>query len=352
MAANVTFCAIRWDPWHEQPANSWVTRQVINNLSDPDFQSRAPFWATQRGTNLLGLSYSQNTMDQEIAAANAGNVHVWAFLRYVNREAYEPGMENGLALYKSSVNKGALKWVSIEGAGSAASSTGSSATRLQPTYVPRLITEMQRSDYFKLATGNRPVVMWYALSESELISSYGSLATAKTNLFDYIRAQAIAAGLGNPYFIIMSSSTAFMTALGMDAVSNYIGDIADPLDGAFSLLDTSLRAYWDSLKAVGKMVPICMAGWSRGPRIRRYAERPYMGERRKYECTPAELATHVQAAVDYVNANPVDSPSRLIICYAWDEFDEGGRLCPTLGDPPTALMPGGARLAALAPVLA
>ena len=48
-----------------------------------------------------------------------------------------------------------------------------------------------------------------------------------------------------------------------------------------------------------------------------------------------ERAKHLQAAVNYVGANPTKCPSSALLIYSWTECDEGGgALIPTLGDPP------------------
>jgi hypothetical protein len=45
--------------------------------------------------------------------------------------------------------------------------------------------------------------------------------------------------------------------------------------------------------------------------------------------TPSQLAAHVQALINFVAANPASCPSGRATLYAWNEFDEGGWLCPT-----------------------
>ena len=42
-----------------------------------------------------------------------------------------------------------------------------------------------------------------------------------------------------------------------------------------------------------------------------------------------ELAQHFQAAFQFVRNNRSLCPERLVLAYAWDEYDEGGWLGPT-----------------------
>lgn len=349
----VTFCAIRWDAYYSAAVGAPAVA-TLAGLSDPDYQSRAPFFATQRGTGLLRYDYTQATMDQEITAALAGNVKCWAFLRYITREVSEPGMENGLALYQSSTNRGAMKWASMDQSNTLGS-TGAYATQ-----VARLVAEMGQAHY-QTVGANRPLFFLYNLASDLAARWGGSNANLKTAL-DAIRSGAIAAGRGNPYIVLVNSgatsSATIKTALGCDAISDYAGPVPDTLGAAYSTLDTAVQAYWAAYAALAETVPICTLGWSRAPRIQRpvpwerTSQRPYFGLRRSFLPTSSELAAHVQAAVAFVDAHPTECPERVILAYAWNEHDEGGWLCPTRGDPPTGPQPGGARLAALAPVLA
>ena len=60
---------------------------------------------------------------------------------------------------------------------------------------------------------------------------------------------------------------------------------------------------------------------------------------------PAELAAHIGAAMAWAEARPVCCPAKAVIVYAWNEHDEGGWLCPTLG---AGGRPDDSRLRALA----
>ncbi len=64
-----------------------------------------------------------------------------------------------------------------------------------------------------------------------------------------------------------------------------------------------------------------------------------------YEASkPAELAAHLEHALTWCRENPDASEAWVILIYAWNEFDEGGWLCPTLAE-------GAARLDAVGNIL-
>jgi hypothetical protein len=53
----------------------------------------------------------------------------------------------------------------------------------------------------------------------------------------------------------------------------------------------------------------------------------------------------LQAALDWIKANPKSAEAKAVLIYAWNEFDEGGWLAPTLTE-------GTARLDTMRSVLA
>ena len=74
--------------------------------------------------------------------------------------------------------------------------------------------------------------------------------------------------------------------------------------------------------------------WVDGGDISLYYEQP----------TPDELAAHLKRGIEWCNTYPETAEAQAILIYAWNEFDEGGWLCPTIEE-------GTARLDAIATVL-
>jgi len=46
------------------------------------------------------------------------------------------------------------------------------------------------------------------------------------------------------------------------------------------------------------------------------------------------MAARIKAAFDYVAAHPKECEAQALSMYSWNEFSEGGGLCPTMGKPP------------------
>jgi hypothetical protein len=64
------------------------------------------------------------------------------------------------------------------------------------------------------------------------------------------------------------------------------------------------------------------------------------------QATPTQIANHIVDAKNWNAANPTVATANTVIVYAWNEFDEGGWLCPNL-----ASYAGAARIMALGSVL-
>jgi hypothetical protein len=326
MASGKLFGAIRWDFWYSMVGACLSTAR---NLGNSLYRSRAPFFTTEVSSNNILFAPTQAHMDAEINFAVQGGLSYWAFLLY--SRVYQPEGMQGYDLYQSSAIKNNIKWCQIRWTG-LWGQTGNFATE-----VAEAVAMCQQSNYQKVLSGRPLVYVYY--DQKELTNRWTNDANFKVAL-DAFRAACISAGLANPYIVLMWGAGSTKTALGADALSNYNSTIPAVVNPTYGALDTQAQGYWEELRVSGgKVVPICMAGWNKTPRIDRpvpwdSGQRPFF--RANMTVTPptnAELTSHLAAAVAYMNANPSACESNAALIYAWNEFDEGGWLCPTLGDP-------------------
>ena len=346
-----TVGTIRWDAFYTADGPA---QRTMAALSQPHYQDRAPFFSEVLSPNLIEYAPTEETMSQEIEFAVEGGLDYWAFLYYARPAAPATAqMMAGWDLFQANPNKNDINWCWIQTSGTMAGG-GVFGSNTWQAHVATIVTQMQQANWQKVLT-NRPL-LYLMYDAAEVVGWFTNDANLKTVL-DALRADAQTAGLGNPYIVILqgggSGAAATKTTLGADAISSYIGRIPSGMDKAYTLLDTTTRTYWAELLATGSaMVPICMCGWDRRPRIERpvtweaSTQRPFHGLRTTHmQPTNAELVAHFQAALDFVDTNAAACPADTILAYAWNEHDEGGWLCPTLGDPT------GSRLAALAAIL-
>lgn len=159
----------------------------------------------------------------------------------------------------------------------------------------------------------------------------GSRTATKADV-DNFRAQVIAATGKNPYIVAMNftadAAAADLVTYGLDAVGTYA---VAPAPGTvqerpWSELDRNTRNSWTSFAATSHpVVPTVMTGWDTRPIL----PRTNSGTWYTY-ATPAQIATQLQAALDWVAKNPsAAAVPNVILIYAWNEISEGGWLLPS-----------------------
>jgi len=314
--------AIRWDGWFKN--NPWE-----KNLADAKWCSRLPFFATvDKGGKVRVCGDSQAVMDQEIAFAKAGGLSYWAFCYYhpASKAAVNP-YNYGWRRYLASRHKGGLNFcLLLQG------------QHLGPTNkweetIAQFVSLFKEPTYQRVC-GNRPLL--YVYSCDKLAWHFGS-ATAAGEAFRYLRVASVKGRAGNPYIVAQiwpsQTNADFLDTVGFDALGAYSAQGDANLSGSYRHLVEANRWFWNQLKGTGReVVPLVNAGWDGRPR-------KYPGV--WYEqASPAEVADAVKSALDWTRANLGVAPAQNVLVYAWNEYDEGGWLCPTMTE-------GDARLKAL-----
>ena len=319
--------AIRWDGWFKD--NQWQT-----NLTAKQWHYRLPFFATVAETGEVRVcGDSQTVMDQEIGYAKAGGLSYWAFCYYHPKSSAPLDKYNyGWRRYFASKNKQDLNFCLLLQGG----------THLGPVNewnetVAEFVTLFKAPSYQRVS-GNRPLV--YIYSCEKIIPHFGS-AKAAGDAFGRLRAASQEAGLGNPYLVaqIWPNQTAadFLDAVRFDALSAYSAQGTTNSGELYAKLVEMNRWYWNQYKATGReVVPLVNTGWDGRPR--EYPGAWYQ------QAQPAEVASAVKSALDWNRENSDTARAQTVLVYAWNEYDEGGWLCPTITE-------GDARLKALKKML-
>ncbi len=333
--------AIRWDAYHGDLGAPGLA--VEKALGPKQWHYRLPFYAHVVNDSTVQVrANSQAIMDQEIEYASAAGLDYWAFVSYAEHDP----MSLGLQLYLASSKKSKMKFCLILGA----SALGPPSQ--WPSQMNRYVNYFRHPDY-QTVLGDRPLVFLFNPRQWENGTPFGSWDRCR-EAFDEFRKSALRAGLGAPYFVVQVFSAndgkLYADRLGFDAAGAYAtsgGGVKAP----YAELASYSERWWDSVRASGcKLVPLVMSGWDRRPRVIHPMpwetwQKPGVGLDNYYETpTPAELATHLQHALEWNTRNPEIAESNAILIYAWNENDEGGWLTPTLMD-------GSLRLDALAALL-
>ena len=161
-----------------------------------------------------------------------------------------------------------------------------------------------------------------------------------------------------PYYVYLTPSASRSaddaSYLGMHALSSYavspaMMQLAEATTPYSTFAERIRDGYEDAMRGVAlghnlDVVPFASAGWDPGPRLGcpetiNCWQSYYSDERVAAAATPGEIAAHVRSVAEWAgyHAHPrqgaprATSPAASVLIYAWNEFDEGGWLAPTLG---------------------
>jgi hypothetical protein len=316
----VSVGAIRWDVWVGDALNEeygtpdfrhgiWNEQAVYHEK----WRSRLPFFASSvTRTNVQIRSTTQASMDLEIDAA-AGALDYWAFLDYPEDPMHEP-----LELYLSSAINDRIDFCIILNG------------RNWWLHKQRYVDYFKHASYHKVP-GGRPLV--YLFNAQSWL----------TNHVNELVSMSIDQGAGDPYLVTMGWDPGTVQAvgdvLGADAVTAYAYATEGSSTGKpYSQLVAGVKNRWDEFAAGGyKVVPFVMSGWDRRPRADHAVDYPHdtvpswtniVQNRWNEQPTPQELAEFVMDASDWAETSPLASEAETVIIYNWNEFTEGGWLCP------------------------
>jgi hypothetical protein len=332
----VTVGAIRWDAWHtplvssEHGGAGGPVKAMEASLNPHRYRHRAPFFARVNADDTLRIDgYTQEVVDREIAFAKAGGIDYFAFLLYDEGTC----MSQGLSLYLSSARRREVNFCAVASPGTFG------AREKWEAGVGRIVRYMKEPGY-QTVCGGRPLLYLFR-PEEKWIGVWGGPAEAR-RLFDTLREAARTVGLGDPYIVVMHQGSAAdgkraADTVGAQALSDYARQ-NNAAGAPYAELASVARAFWEECAGTGaEVVPLVMAGWDRRPRVEHPVpwetwQQPGVGLDRYYASpAPTELAEHLREAMEWTDARPARCPAKTVIVYAWNEHDEGGWLCPTLG---------------------
>lgn len=329
--------AIRWDGWI---GNRGVVGQAVQETLGPaKWHYRLPFFAKVVGDATVEIDgTSQAVVDREIEYAAAAGLDYWAFVTY---SADDP-LSLALKRYLSSPLRSKIRFCLI-----------TECERWhQPAFIER-VAQLIREPGYQTVLGGRPLLYLGFIETEKVNKAWGSVEGFRKAL-DGFRANLEAKGLLRPYIAIMDfhapQGKTWADALGCDAIGSYA---AGWQHGRvpYARWAANTESFWEKCRQTGApVVPIVMTGWDPRPRVEKPVPwgNPYQQHNGEVDhCLPAhpvEIANHLGNALDWLAANRDAAPAQTAIIYAWNEFDEGGWLAPTVSE-------GSARLDAIAKVL-
>ncbi|MFF2847558.1 twin-arginine translocation signal domain-containing protein [Streptomyces sp. NPDC058001] len=253
---------------------------------------------------------TQRVMDREIKYAKQAGIDYWAFVYYPQQP-----LARARELYFASKRNGDVNWCAI---------LDGNFTSNYATNLPKLVARFSDPNYQRVLEG-RPLVYFFGGATADWVVK--------------MRAACSQAKLPDPYIVVMAwtaqSAADLKVKVGADAVSRYATGMKN--GQPYSDLVDHETSLWDQYAvSAGDVVPTVSTGWDKRPRY----DYPFPYES-NYEvlkdewtqqATPEEIAAHLRGAVRWNNSHPSNAPANTVLIYAWNEFDEGGWICPTLSE--------------------
>lgn len=316
--------AIRWDAWYGQGS---PVSDVERSLGPKKYHFRLPFFAKVISPGEVSINGdSQAIIEQEISFAAEAGLNYWAFVDY-----WDQG-NLGIALrrYCETPDKRGIRYCFIE--------EGRRLDQFGTQGWPRLVKHFQGPNYQTVLDG-RPLLFVFGLPEK--------LAKAD---FEQLDQQAAAAGLKEPYIVLMGwnpkADVAAMKRLGFDALSAYAAGVGYEWEQwPYDRLTQHVRtAYWEVCRTERlEAITFATAGWDPRPRVEhptpwvRVTPHPDPTPPEQQTplvdavtATPNQIAEHLREAIAWTRSNRDLNRANAIIIYGWNENDEGGWLIPTL----------------------
>jgi hypothetical protein len=280
---------------------------------------------------------SAGQMGREIQQAADAGIGFWAFVTYPESDP----MNRGLETYLAAPNRERIRFALLTEL-----DKWGDGKSYRPS-LERFARLLREPTYLRTAQG-RPVLFLGFLSDAQIAQRFGSVEGLAAVLSEF-RQHLVATGSPTPFIVLLESDVGraerWMRALALDAISAYVVADNTAVAAPYARLVSKVESFWEAVQARDlPLVPLAMSGWDRRPRVLNpvpwehgvYSE-PQMHW--YYEPpTSDELAAHVGAALQRARRTP--RSGSVVLAYAWNEFDEGGWLAPTLGE-------GGARLGAI-----
>ena len=315
---NLRIGVINWDC--AAPADTFFGHHTSRVLSPKQFRTRTPYYAHIEGPEKISYTYkTQQEFDRELAYAAEAGIDYFAYTWYTEEKLPRDDIEGKLheitharkmhlqSAWKDRIHLCALFVCShIHTDGD----------------LEKLAAEMKQPYYEKVE--GRPLVY--------LMGGY------RPDYIERLNALCKKHGLPAPYLVFFHSTPELEAE---DDSTDYSGASAVSKYSCAAKGVTTPAQFYDRLlyenerrKKFGiDVVPLFSMGWDPTPRIvnpvpwTKYPAVDYAPY-----ASREELLEGARRLCDWIKANPERTAHRHILTFAWNEFEEGGHICPTYNE--------------------
>lgn len=309
--------AINWDA--ALPKETYFGSFTCRNLGVSEYADRLPYFAKKKNDGFEILKRTPEDYDRELGYAVEAGVDFFAYCWYPDGEEDDfwrneaeysflaphfSELNHARKMYQKSPLREKIKMCAIIFCVHGYSESD----------IEKLCEAMKEDCYLKHQ--DRPVLMVFNGYNAEFINKVRSFMNSR--------------GI-DPFIAFIGTGSPNVEAdyTAADAVTAYAS-----CHGAKSFDQLTKMTFEDNKKRLGyrlKNIPLLSVGWNPTPRIARPC--PWVSYKDTEYCQlpdKAELKRAFQGLYDFIDENREACDTELAIVFAWNEFEEGGYLCPTL----------------------
>jgi len=304
-----TIGCIRWDAWYGHDSSETnVLVQVERSLSPAKYHWRAPFFAQVTSAGNIEIpEYTQEIFDKEIEYAMYAGVDYFAYVWY------KDNMKKARVYHTTSKYRDEVKLCCCF-----------DGNAICQDYARKEMATLLTQSYYMTVLDGRPLMYYFGSSGNS-----GRIAED----IAYYKNLTKKLGIPEPFAVVMNLSASECIALGADAISSYAcggGSNGSPyMQSANNCVNT-----WKSWANSGmQTVPTLTFGWHPQPRYDNPVSWTSVGKDSWVQyATDEEIQAMVEIGFNYMNNMESFNYTKAntMICYAWNEHDEGGWICPTI----------------------
>ena len=320
--AQVRVGAVNWDC--AVPRGTYFGNATANSLGPAHWRDRTPYYAQVTGKDQINIPYrTLAEYETELRYAIEAGIDYFAYCWYDRNPNQTPDPDHACSacghlqeityarlMHAKSVLREKIRLCAILVA----------AHPYSDVELTDLALEMREPWYEK--AGGRPLVY------------YGF--TRKGDVARRLRAICRKLGVAEPFIAFMDNNPKTIARLGAEKAVDAACTYANVCSGTFrEMVDVMLARNATRASAGLPVVPHLTTGWDGRPRI----EHPTPWTKNGYNPTWTYASAQSEEDFTYaatrlkawMEANAASCPTGHVLVFAWNEFEEGGWICPNIG---------------------
>lgn len=306
---------VNWDC--SVPSRTFFGRAATRSLGPEKFRDRTPYYAQTVGKDQIEYRYrTVAEYEQEMRYALAAGIDYFAYCWYdlIPQPPLVKGRAAAADGHLQEITKARLNHVK-------------SPLRDKLHLCAILVTVHAYSDEELLSLALEMREPWYEkIGDRPLVYLFDSPRPLAK-----LREICRQVGAGDPYAVLMGGWQSPEAYAEVEAISAYAssGSAND-----FAVFTAKAIAANAKRASHGRpVVPHFSTGWDPTPRIERPVPWAHYAEGRPYRAaqTREDFLLGARALSRWIGENAEKCPTGHVLAFAWNEFEEGGWICPTLG---------------------